>query len=418
MDKIQLLNEQRGTLIGRMEDVIGSDNFNEGDQRKVDELKEEVSLIDAQLEVLNRKERREMRELLRGTGVDLSNGEVFINAKTGQPVKVIRNRARFADEVKIDSDVSPREREEVNFANLFTAYAGFTKPTPAIKNQLTKSVDAQGGLTVPEWIAADVIDKVRARNRIIQSGAGMIDLQGDTRIVRIKNDPTVIWHVEDAEETPDSMGDFLDSVDLKPKTMYCLIRGSRELIQDSVNVGQAVEMGLVGAFNDALYSNFFYGTNSNGQGKGLTLYTDINEVEHDSHIVNYDPIIKAVRLLKDNNVNPTSAILSPRDWEVLSTLKNQQDDYLQPPAAIDFPLYDSSKVKIDGGVGNNESDIFLADWRDFLIGVRLQFTIEQLREYFANRFGYGWLASWRLDFVPLRSKSFSIVSGIVPEPVG
>lgn len=291
--------------------------------------------------------------------------------------------------------------------------------TPDIRNALAAGSSADGGFTVPHHTLAEFFDLFRSKSRVQQAGARILTLDtNETTIARVASDPTAEWKEENAVQGETDI--TFEGVKFEPKTLRFIVKASRELMADSVNMSQVLESVFAGVTASAVDAGILFGTGSDGQIRGLT---DYDIAEHDmgtdgAELVNYDPLVRAYRLMLDNNsVGPNAAIMAPRTWESLAILKDSQNRYLDRPQALEnVQFLESTTIPATEihGSATNASRIIMGNWADLVIGMRQQMRIEVLRERFASNYQLGFLCHLRVDAVPARLQSFAQITGIVP----
>ncbi len=109
------------------------------------------------------------------------------------------------------------------------------------------SVLERGAATVPTAVSANIIDMIRAKNRVVQAGALTIPIEGPTNLCRIDADPDVYQHTEGATDITESTPTFTP-VAVDPKSLVALIPLSMETVADSPNLDAALSMSLAAAF--------------------------------------------------------------------------------------------------------------------------------------------------------------------------
>lgn len=105
----------------------------------------------------------------------------------------------------------------------------------------------RGPAIVEEHLAALLIDAVRAKSVISQSGASTIMIGGPSNITRIASDPSVYEHTEGAADISESTPVF-EAVAANPKALVALIPLSAEAVADSANLDQVLFLSLAAAF--------------------------------------------------------------------------------------------------------------------------------------------------------------------------
>lgn len=340
-----------------------------------------------------------------------SKSEAWVNKQTGQPVNV------YAPSQKIS-----KQQPEIGFGEYVAGMIDSGASTK-VKNSLKEQTDSTGGVLLPSDVMSDFVDQLRAKSRVIESGARTVQLGGaETTIARVKNSPEVLWHSELTEESADTSMSF-EGLVFRPKTLMILVKASRELIQDSSNISNILSRVFSQTVSTAVDQGILYGSGADSEMRGLTNdFWDIDTVSMGTNgaaLTDYDDMIDAInKLWTSNGGMPTAFLMHPRTLSALAKLKDDQSRYLDKPEILrEVPLYDTTSIPIDEthGTATNASRILCGNWSDIMIGVRDQVRIELLREKWAPDFGIGFLVSMRVDFVPLRTDgSFSQITGIIP----
>jgi hypothetical protein len=100
---------------------------------------------------------------------------------------------------------------------------------------------------VPTYLAAQIIDAVRAQAVLLQAGSSTLPIEGPTVLARLVTAPTVYDHDEGVVDIAES--DIVtEPVTLNPRLLVALIPLSAELVQDSPNLSAILELALAGAF--------------------------------------------------------------------------------------------------------------------------------------------------------------------------
>ena len=119
------------------------------------------------------------------------------------------------------------------------------------RRALSEGTDSAGGFTTPDILARELIDLLRAKAVTLRAGARILTLESDkTTIARLATDPVATWRAENAavaESDP-----TFSAVVLAPKTLAVIVRASRELIEDSLNIENGLTTALAGALSAEL----------------------------------------------------------------------------------------------------------------------------------------------------------------------
>ena len=147
---------------------------------------------------------------------------------------------------------------------------------------------------------------------------------------------------------------------------------------------------------------------------GLRSQSGIGATALNAALTNYVPFITARTGVLTNNGGPiTAMILHPRDEGVLSGLVDSTGQPLNPPPAIgSIPMLTTSAIQTDAGAGNNESNAYVGNFRNLLIGLRNDVRVEVLRERFAENHQYAFVAHMRFDIAISHAASFHKITGI------
>lgn len=407
------LLEKRGAIIDKQENLLSkakseSRDLNDTEQSHYDDLEERYQELTEEIEQFDKE----------NDTSDAPDLGLATRGKQSRPAEWKDKEGRSINVYKPTHSMCTRT-PDVSLGQMARAMLTGAK-NDTERRALSEGTDSAGGFTVPSATLSDFYDKFRAKTRVVQAGARTINLTTDeTTIARVSGDPTIIWHEENDQESASDV--TFEGVTFQPKTLMILVRASRELIQDSVNANMLLEDVFAGTVGAAVDEGILFGTNSNGQMKGLTSYS-LSEVDMGSNgaeLTNYDPLVEAYRKMLDNNsVAPTAYIMAPREWETLAVLKDTQNRYLDRPQALDgIPFYDSTNIPVDEshGTASDASRIVTGNWSDLVIGLRNEMRIELLRERYADSYQFGFLVHMRVDALPARTESFAQITGIIPE---
>ena len=288
----------------------------------------------------------------------------------------------------------------------------------AERRAMSEGVQASGGYLVPTILAAELIDLARAQARVMQAGARIVPMASQkVDVAKWTGDPSAAWHTENQPIVPSDA--TIGKVTLEAKSLAALTIVSRELIEDAPNI----EAELVNAFAAQLALTWdkaaLYGSGTAPEPRGIKNTSGVTIQtfggENGGTPTDWDFLVDAVGALQDANETPTAMIYAPRTERVLSTLKDDTGQYLAPPEILSgIPRYTTNQVPVDLTVGTSTdcSDVFVADWRQLLIGVRTQLVITPLRERWADSAQLGFLAWWRGDVAVARPGAFTVVTGI------
>jgi HK97 family phage major capsid protein len=289
-----------------------------------------------------------------------------------------------------------------------------------IRAALSIGTDSAGGLTVPTVLMTQLIDALRAKSCMFQAGARTIilDTGKSTTIAAIASDPTAAWRAENADVAVSDMS--FTPVSFTPKSLAVMVVASRELLEDSLNVNEALMLSLAKAFASELDRVGLIGAGTGREPKGVSKVTNVGSYSMGTNgaaLANYNPFVEALGILQTANANdPTACIVAPRTNKAISLLVDTLGQPMRRPAALEnLPFLVTSKLPINEtqGGSNAASRAVMGFFPDVLFGIRSTLQIEILREKYADKLQYGILAHLRADIAVAHAANFCNVVGIL-----
>ncbi len=295
-----------------------------------------------------------------------------------------------------------------------------------IRNALSEGTDSSGGYSVPVELMRDFVDLLRDKSVLNTAGAKTVLLESQkTNLATLINDPTAGWRAENA---PVSESDLtLGNVQFVPKSLAVLVKVSRELAQDSVNIQEilinALALGLAAQLDFA----GLFGTGANNQPTGLkSVLTTASRVSNlgtngqklSASGVKWTPILAAQQKIAASNDQATAAIMHSRTLFDLQGLTDTTGQPLRPPAVVEsLPLLDSNSVPVNltQGSATTASEIFTGNFSNLYLGLRQELRIEILKEAFSGNLQIGFLCHLRADWQCVKPSSFWLTQGILAE---
>jgi HK97 family phage major capsid protein len=292
--------------------------------------------------------------------------------------------------------------------------------TEAEVKALAGATGAGGGFTVPTPLASQFIDRLRSRSVAIAAGAVTVPMDAATlQMVRVESDPSCDWRAENAAIAE---GDpVFGRVLFTAKTLAGGVPMSRELFDDSLNVGAALDRAFTGAMGLALDRAAIYGPGTGNQPLGVVNTAGIGTVSMGANglaLANYDRILDTILALKNANAaDATAMIAAPRTEIGLAKLKNVDGDPLRVPEMVSrVPLLSTTSAPVNetSGTSTDCSTIVIGDFRDLLIGMRQSLEIRIFDQPLAGT-GQMLAVAWlRADIQLARPASFARLTGIRP----
>lgn len=391
-----------------------------GDERaQVDGLTSEIGELDNRIAAMLDQEVRQQQI---GGATDRLLGRLLDTDRARVDETVLPTlEHRVTDWANEHGYIRPEERGMSLAKWLRGAVTGDWTDADLERRAMSEGVLAGGGYMVPTPLAAQIIDRARNAARVFQAGAVTVPMATATlKLARVAGDPTAAWHTENAAITPSDM--TLEGITLTARTLTSLVTASRELIEDAPNAEQALMDAFAAQLALSLDLASLYGSGTPPEPRGVKNATGVTLTANGTDgtaigTLKYNVIADAIGVLWAQNEEPTGAILAPRTELGLGKLTDSTTQPLQPPpmvAGVRRLTTNQVPVNLTVGTSTDTSDIFVADWRQLLIGVRHTFQIDVLRERFADNFQLGFLAHLRADVLVARPKAFVVSSGVRP----
>ena len=281
------------------------------------------------------------------------------------------------------------------------------------KRALAEGSDATGGFNVPAITSNQLIDALRANLVVNAAGARIIPLSTDsTTIAKIASDPVAAFRAEAgaiAESDP-----TFSAITFTARSLAVMVKASRELLDDSLNINEAMQGVLSKALAAKVDQVALEGSGVAPEPTGLRLQSGIGNTTLGAALTSYAPFVAArTGILSANGGLISAIVLHPRDEGTLAGLLDSTNQPLNaPPAIAGIPMLTTSAIQIDAGSSNNESNAYVGNFSNLLIGLRNDVRVEVLRERFATTHEYAFVAHCRFDIAISHAASFHKISGI------
>jgi HK97 family phage major capsid protein len=197
-----------------------------------------------------------------------------------------------------------------------------------------------------------------------------------------------------------------------------LIKASREVIEDSVNISEAIEAAIRGAFAVELDRVALVGTGTPPQPEGISGITGVGAVDAGGALTSYDKVLDGVyEILVDNGPMPTAIMMPPRTAIALAKLKtgitSDNTPLTLPPLIANIAQYVTTGLPINESPGT-ASRIIMGSFDQLYFGIRADVRIAVARELYAANGQIGFFANMRADIGVAHPQSFAQVTGILP----
>ena len=291
--------------------------------------------------------------------------------------------------------------------------------TDEIRNVLAEGTDSAGGYTVPQVLVEKFIDRMRAASVCVTAGAKTILLDTQkTSIARLETDPTPAWRAENAAvaESDPTFGTVLFTA----RSLAVMVKVSRELVEDSINVGEALTSALSNALALELDRVALLGSGTPPEPAGIFNTSGIlsqSQGTNGAALTGFGPLVTAWGALAAYNCAPNAMIMAPRTRTTLGGLLATDNQPLNaPPIIAGIPMLVTSQMPITQtqGTATNASSIIVGDFTKLMIGVRTGLRLELLKERYAENMQYAFVAHLRADIGVEQPKAFLKLIGVIP----
>lgn len=312
----------------------------------------------------------------------------------------------------------PDYRDTLSLAGFLRGVARM-KATPDVVRALSVGVDASGGYAVPSAVMPRILEAMVPESSLLQAGAAIVPL-GDAKsfsFAAVDTIPAAGWRAENGLVA--ESGPTFRNVLLTPRSLSFVVKVSRELLADGINVDAALQVAIAQAFAVEMDRAGLRGSGAAPEIRGLLNVAGVQTVTNGANgapLSGYANFFAgAEKLMEANAPMPGAAIMSPRSRVKLGALVDTTGQPLQVPGMLaQLKLLQTSQVPNNLTVGSSTdcSEIYLGDFTQFVIGMREQVSIQVLEEAFSEYGQIGFMCHARLDVAALYPKAFCIVSGV------
>jgi HK97 family phage major capsid protein len=348
-----------------------------------------------------------------------SDDEVRVLAPRERMFDYIASRARLPEGIRA---------EQLSLGRAVRAIArGEWRGAEAERRAMgTSTVGAGGAITLPGVLSGRVIDLARSRARVIQAGALTVPMETqELAYARLASAPTASWKAENAA------GDVSDAsferLTLRARTLMALVKMSVELAEDAINGASAIEQAMAAALALKLDYAALRG-GASGEGSimplGVRATPGVNTIAVNAVLGGFDYFSRAVEAIQTANgpEDGLAVILSTRESGSIDRMKDGEGQPIKGPASWErMGKYPTTQIPVNLGGGTNESEAYVGDWSQLVIGMRTELQIEASRvaadtSSSAMRNLQVWLRAYlRADVLVTRETWFTVLTGIKPQ---
>lgn len=240
---------------------------------------------------------------------------------------------------------------------------------------LAEGTNSAGGFLTPEVLSTRIIDRVRAKARVLEAGAQTLRLDSDNvALPRLTSGVTPAWRNENA---PNAESDpAFDRVTFTPRSLAVAVKLSYELVEDMVDGGaELIENELLAALALKVDAAALRGSGTPPEPTGLRFQpgVTVTSLGANGASLTYGALMSAITVLYGGNHTNLSAIMAPRTAQGLASLTDTTNQPLNPPKPVaDMPWYVTNQVPVNltQGTATTASDVYVGDFSNLVIGVK------------------------------------------------
>lgn len=326
----------------------------------------------------------------------------------------------LASENEIAARLNIAHASGENLGDFFRGVAGM-KSTEGIRAALSEGTDSAGGYTVPEVLMPRILSALVPASSLLTAGANLAVLSGtDAKtftLAGVDSIPTAAWRSEAgavAESDP-----AFRAIVVTPRSLAFRFKVSRELLQDSPNIDEALRSAIAQAFAKEMDRAGLRGTGTAPEIRGLKNISGINAVTNGTNgasPTSYANFVSAWQeIVSDNAPAPTAAIMHPRDMAKFANLADTTGQPLRRPDLLDsmrFIQTSQIPTNLTVGTSTDTSEIYVGDFSQFVFFLREGVSVQMLNELYAATGEIGFVCHARVDVAALYPQAFALVTGV------
>lgn len=405
----------------------GTDILNRSDGALSADDENRFGVIEASLDYLKRRteSRTRLLALYEHGAVEHGSDRGPQRQKTGQQQRAallvgsqfLTRDQRMTDWAR-DNGYVQRDQEQASFDKYLRGIVTGDWRGATLERTLSEGTLTAGGHLVPTPLASNIIDLARNAMRVAQAGATFVPMTAQTlKVPRLTGEGAPAWRNENA---PITAGDLtFDAVTFTARSLDRLVIMSRELFEDSdPAAGDIIARSFAAQLALELDRVALRGSGTAPEPRGVLNTSGITTTTHGANgaaITNYDFHLDSLGTVRNSNYEPTAQIQAPRTETSLSKLKDSTGAYLAPPAALAaIPRLHTKQVPTNLTVGTSTdcSELYTGQWNMLGIGLRTGFTLEFLRERYADNGQVAFIAHLRADVQLFQPSAFVVDTGV------
>lgn len=284
-------------------------------------------------------------------------------------------------------------------------------PDDPLTRALATTPDSAGGFIIPPGYVAELIELLRPASVVRSLNPVVLPMPNGKLTMPAVASGASAQYIGEGENIPATQPSFRQ-VELSWKKLAALVPVSNDLIRYSnPQADIVVRDDLVAAMAMTQDAAFIRADGSNGQPKGLKFQAahqltasgedDLAAVTYDLNRMVYALQVSNVRFLRPG------WIFSPRTNIYLRSIRDGNGNYafrteMESGLLLGYPFRVTSQIPENLGANGNETEIYLADFVDVVIGDSMQLTLD-VSDTAAYHNGSTIVAAFSLDQTVIRA---------------
>ena len=439
MTDLEILREQRDERFERMELIskrAGNRALTAVEQAEFDrlegELRDFLSQIDKAVAKLdhgrkdapvdpNESRNPDLVRQIRAGNNDLETYGTASDHRSGE-VRMLGVSERLADkDYHLPDGLRPRELSFGRYVKGMIDGRFDGAPAEERLAQLTRAQGGSnavlGGFLVPQVLSDSVIDLARNAAVVMKAGARTFEMVSEkVRLARLTADPSASWRTENSAISASTA--TFGAIDLRARSLACMVPISRELLQDASNASSVIENSIAASIGLAIDYAMLRGNGAAEQPTGIRYTTNVSLSTSTGGTTGFDPLARLVRDVYTNNYLGTpealSLVYAPRTAATYMMLKDAQGQPLrQPDTLAAVQRFQSNQIPTNSTTygGDSESEAYLGDFSQLVLAVRSPLEVQISNDYGFNTNQVYVRTIFRGDVAVLQPTWFSVLVG-------
>ena len=291
----------------------------------------------------------------------------------------------------------------------------------AYAREQKQMVTTSTGVLIPQEFQSQWIDLLRARSVLNVAGMRTTVMSAKTQThAAVTGDPAVTWHTEAGSISADNP--TFAARTLTANTVVARCQASVELAQDSPDFGAQLARVMTGAIAAEIDRVGLEGSGTPPEPAGIANTSGRSSQTSTGALTDYEEITSGIGALLQANCDLEQvsqfAIMNPRTWtayqNLVTGISSDKTPLARPRAIENMRFLVTSNIAGNWGASPQvPSTLYLGDFRDLLLGVRMESSVEVLKlTTFASNLLLEFVGYARCDFLVTRPASFHTVEDI------